>query len=123
MSRLRPRLKVSESQCRDPDRDWIYKSLNVETETETEFTRSNPSKVQSLIVIKENKKQVEQYLHNCGIEKLPETDNKGEKAFEKVKVQKKFVVADIDSDDEVSSGNEYFMDEDWICTHFSILFE
>ena len=75
-------------------------------------TRLNPSKVQSLIVIKENKKQVEQYLHNCGIEKLPETDNKGEKAFEKVKVQKKFVVADIDSDDEVSSGNEYYMDED-----------
>ena len=75
-------------------------------------TRLNPSKVQSLIVIKENKKQVEQYLQNCGIEKLPETDNKGEKAFEKVKVQKKFVVADIDSDDEASSGNEYFMDED-----------
>ena len=27
-----------------------------------------------------------------------------------MKVQKKFVVADIDSDDEVSSGNEYYMD-------------
>ena len=44
-------------------------------------TRLNPSKVQSLIVIKENKKQVEQYLHNCGIEKLPETNNIGGKSF------------------------------------------
>ena len=49
----------------------------------TEFTRLNPSKVQSLIVIKENKKQVEQYLHNCGIEKLPEMDNKGEKLLKR----------------------------------------
>ena len=35
-SRPRPRLELFESQCRDWDRDWIYKSLNFETETETE---------------------------------------------------------------------------------------
>ena len=34
MSRPRPRLNCWKSQCRD--RDWIYKSLNVETKTETE---------------------------------------------------------------------------------------
>ena len=39
MSRLRPRLNSQKSQYRDWDRDWIYKSLNVETETETEFTK------------------------------------------------------------------------------------
>ena len=45
-------------------------------------TRLNPSKVQSLIVLKENKKQVERYLHSHGIEELPETATKGENAFE-----------------------------------------
>ena len=34
MSRPRPRLKCWKSQCRD--RDWIYKSLNVETKIKTE---------------------------------------------------------------------------------------
>ena len=44
MSRPRPRLNCWKSQCRDRDRDWIYKSLNVETETETEFTKVSMSR-------------------------------------------------------------------------------
>ena len=42
MSRLR--LNLQKSQCRDWDRDKIYKSLNVETETETEFTKVSMSR-------------------------------------------------------------------------------
>ena len=75
-------------------------------------TRLNPSKVQSLIVLKENKKQVEQYLYSHGIEKLPETDTKGEKAFEKVKIQKQIAAPNSDSEDEKSSDDEYYLDED-----------
>ena len=75
-------------------------------------TRLNPSKVQSLIVLKENKKQVEQYLHSHGIEKLPETNTKGEKAFEKVKIQKQIAAPNSDSEDEKSSDDEYYLDED-----------
>ena len=75
-------------------------------------TRLNPSKVQSLIVLKENKKQVEQYLFSHGIEKLPETDTKGEKAFEKVKIQKQIAAPNSYSEDEKSSDDEYYLDED-----------
>ena len=75
-------------------------------------TRLNPSKVQSLIVLKENKKQVEQYLFSHGIEKLPETDTKGEKAFEKVNIQKQIAAPNSDSEDEKSSDDEYYLDED-----------
>ena len=75
-------------------------------------TRLNPSKVQSLIVLKENKKQVEQYLYRHGIDKLPETDTKGEKAFEKVKIQKQIAIPGTDSEDEISSDDEYYVDED-----------
>ena len=75
-------------------------------------TRLNPSKVQSLIVLKENKKQVEQYLYRRGIEKLPETDTKGEKAFKKVKIQKQIAIPGTDSEDEISSDDEYYVDED-----------
>ena len=37
ISRLSPRLNFSESQCLDRVRDWIFLSLNIETEFETEI--------------------------------------------------------------------------------------
>ena len=42
-SRPRPRLEVFESQCRYRERDWIFKSLNVETDTETKFLQVSVS--------------------------------------------------------------------------------
>ena len=72
-------------------------------------TRLNAMKVQALIVIKENKSHLKQYLKNRGMDALPDTDLEGGKAFEKVKTVKKF--GGIDSEDEISSDDEYYMDE------------
>ena len=75
-------------------------------------TRLNAQKVQSLIIIKENKKQVELYLANRGIKEIPATEKAGEKAFEKVKVVKGVALSGVDSDEEISSDDEYYVDED-----------
>ena len=82
-------------------------------------TRLNALKVQGLIVIKENRKQIKLYLANLGNEKLPEVDVDGEEAFEKVKVVEKVILNDLLGSDEepfsyddTTSDDEYYMDED-----------
>ena len=82
-------------------------------------TRLNALKVQGLIVIKENRKQIKLYLANLGNEKLPEVDVDGEEAFEKVKVVEKVILNDLLGSDEepfsyddTTSDDEYYMDEE-----------
>ena len=71
-------------------------------------TRLNAKKVQSLITIKENREQVELYLLGKADKKL-ETDNV-ENAFEKIKVVTRIGI--LSEDVEISSDEEYFMDDD-----------
>ena len=71
-------------------------------------TRLNAKKVQSLITIKENREQVELYLLGKAGNKL-ETDNV-ENAFEKIKVVTRIGI--LSEDVEISSDEEYFMDDD-----------
>ena len=66
-------------------------------------TRLNAKKVESLIIIKENRRQVGLY----GGDNLEPVA--GDKAFEKIKVVTNVGLPD---DQEDSSGNEYYMDED-----------
>lgn len=65
-------------------------------------------KVQSLITIKENRKQVQMYLNSIGGDMMGPVD--GEKAFEKIRVVRTvgILVEDIDP----SSEDEYFLDDD-----------
>ena len=58
----RPRLNLQKSQCRDWDRDWIYKSLNFETKTETEslwvsMSRPRP-RLENLLFLLWNSKNI-----------------------------------------------------------------
>ena len=70
-------------------------------------TRMNSKKVENLIVIKENKKQLKKYLDNLD-GTLSTTEEV--KAFKKIKVLKRVVVHNVDS--EPSSDDEYYFDND-----------
>ena len=70
-------------------------------------TRLNSRKVQSLIIIKENKRQLQLYLSSLGEDKLGPVD--GEEAFKRIIVVE---TVGILADDEFSSDDEYFLDDD-----------
>ena len=70
-------------------------------------TRLNSRKVQSLIIIKENKRQLQLYLSSLGEDKLGPVD--GEEAFKKIIVVETIGIL---ADDEFSSDDEYFLDDD-----------
>ena len=70
-------------------------------------TRLNSRKVQSLIIIKENKRQLQLYLSSLGEDKLGPVD--GEEAFKKIIVVETIGIL---ADDEFSSDEEYFLDDD-----------
>ena len=74
-------------------------------------TRLNAKKVESLIVIKENKQQIETYLRNLGGPLTHEENNFDSQVFQKVKLVNKVVSLDSSSDVE-SSGDEYFIGSD-----------
>ena len=71
-------------------------------------TRLNAMKVQALITIKENRRQVELYLRSIGGDKLESAE--GENAFKKIRVVQTPGI--LDDDLENSSDDEYFIDED-----------
>ena len=70
-------------------------------------TRLNALKVQSLIIIKENRAHVDHYLSMINQDKFVAAE--GENAFEKVKVK---TIVGILNDDELSSDTEYYADDD-----------
>ena len=67
----------------------------------------NSKKVENLIVIKENKKQLKKYLEN--LEGSLSTAEEI-KAFKKIKVLGKVVIHNVES--EPSSDDEYYLDDD-----------
>ena len=75
-------------------------------------TRLNAQKVQALIVIKENRKQIQKYLRNLGIDEISTEDITENRAFEQIRVVQQVFVGENESDTEPSSDDEYFMDED-----------